>query len=517
MNTLLALALLAVAGSVRATEPPPPAAQEQGSAQRLAPELVRLDQVLTMAQRARDEGRFTPERYAEFLGRFRPSLEKARETTPPSPTATALYARILARLGEPQQAADALEPALKERPDDAELRVALGHIRYQQRDYASALAEAEGALAREPGNQAALALKYLSKDRTAGDATPAPSLPPSGMEAPSVLQDPRLVDAGLKSLGRRNALQFTDEAMRRIKIRDPQEALRYLVLAEASDPALPDVPMQQGIAYRELKRHAAAVESFERAETLWRALGTAKSDELADMARSMREHEAATSAPAQAPAESPAKPVERRTPLWPVGAALIAVGLGAAVILEKRRSEAQVRELIDVAGPAGIVLVGAAITAAAMFPPARLVANPGGTATLVEATALARTAAAAYVTKEAASEYVSYSKSQPSSSGSSPDPAQGESKPRSLEDPESLRGATPEEVRALIPEHWERGPMRTGRGEIARFPGTKGNDIVQISQGNPSAPDALHQGPYVKIVRYGKQVRIPLKGNPALK
>lgn len=58
--------------------------------------------------------------------------------------------------------------------------------------------------------------------------------------------------------------------------------------------------------------------------------------------------------------------------------------------------------------------------------------------------------------------------------------------------------------------------MRTGRGEIYRVPGTNGTDIIQISEGNPNAPDPLHREPYVKIVRYGKTIRIPLRGGPAI-
>ena len=88
---------------------------------------------------------------------------------------------------------------------------------------------------------------------------------------------------------------------------------------------------------------------------------------------------------------------------------------------------------------------------------------------------------------------------------------------RSLSNPESLKGATPEEVRSLIPADWERGPMRTGRGEIFRVPGTKGADMIQLSEGNHGSPDALHQGPYIKIVTHGKTVRIPLEGNSDLK
>lgn len=82
---------------------------------------------------------------------------------------------------------------------------------------------------------------------------------------------------------------------------------------------------------------------------------------------------------------------------------------------------------------------------------------------------------------------------------------------RSLSDPASLRGATGEEVASLIPKDWASRPMRTGRGMIYERPGTRGADIIQISRGNPAAPDALHQGPYVKIVTAGKTTRVDLQ------
>lgn len=82
---------------------------------------------------------------------------------------------------------------------------------------------------------------------------------------------------------------------------------------------------------------------------------------------------------------------------------------------------------------------------------------------------------------------------------------------RSLSDPNSLRGATAEEVASLIPKDWVTRPMRTGRGTIYEVPGTRGSEIIQISRGNPRAPDPLHQGTYVKISRAGSTIRIELK------
>jgi hypothetical protein len=56
-----------------------------------------------------------------------------------------------------------------------------------------------------------------------------------------------------------------------------------------------------------------------------------------------------------------------------------------------------------------------------------------------------------------------------------------------------------------------------GRRFFNEVPGTKGSDYIEVSIGNPASPDKLHQGPYVKIVRFGRTVRIPLKGNLELR
>lgn len=96
-----------------------------------------------------------------------------------------------------------------------------------------------------------------------------------------------------------------------------------------------------------------------------------------------------------------------------------------------------------------------------------------------------------------------------------PPPARGapaalQASGRSLSDPSSLRGATADEIVGLIPKDWVTRPMRTGRGMIYERPGSRGADIIQISRGNPRAPDPLHQGPYVKISRAGSTTRVEL-------
>ena len=86
---------------------------------------------------------------------------------------------------------------------------------------------------------------------------------------------------------------------------------------------------------------------------------------------------------------------------------------------------------------------------------------------------------------------------------------------RDLRDPSTLRGATPAEVRRLIPDDWVEKPLKKGAGVRFGDPKRPG-DMLAIEAGVPGHPDHVHSGPYVKFSRNGKTVRIPLLGNPAL-
>lgn len=408
MLPVTALVFLLAIGSAQA-----PAEQPERSAPKtaVAPQLARLDQALSLALEAKQEGRLTAERYDEFLKRFRVAFDEARAVTPPSPAAAALVARILARLGELGQAEAVLGPALEANPDDSGLLVALGHARFEAGDYPAALAQAETVLKRDPANKQAMALKRFSEGRSKGATTGAASLPAVGLEEASILSDPRIVLAARDALARKSAIGYADEAIRRLKIDDPQAALRYLAMAEAVDPGYADIPMQQGFAHRQLREHAAAMERFARAETLWRALGTPRADEAAAMARKLGAEQAEALAGEAASSEDAPNPQEHGMPLWPVGAALIAVGLGVAVIIEKRRSEEQVRRLLEVAGPAGIAVIGAVLVAATLAPPAGIVMRSGGAVALVEASAIGRAGVGVYGANELIRTYASYAKS----------------------------------------------------------------------------------------------------------
>jgi hypothetical protein len=88
---------------------------------------------------------------------------------------------------------------------------------------------------------------------------------------------------------------------------------------------------------------------------------------------------------------------------------------------------------------------------------------------------------------------------------------------RSLDDPESLRGATPEEVKRLAPSNFEESPTKKGDGIRLADPERKGEQI-RIMPGNPNDPNPTKQGPYVRISKNGKvSPPIPLQGNPTVR
>ena len=86
---------------------------------------------------------------------------------------------------------------------------------------------------------------------------------------------------------------------------------------------------------------------------------------------------------------------------------------------------------------------------------------------------------------------------------------------RDLDDLTSLRGATPDEVRELVPDTWTEKPLKKGDGVRFLNPKRPG-ESVSLEDGWPGHPDPLHSGPYVKISRDGVIERIPLRGNPVL-
>ncbi len=87
---------------------------------------------------------------------------------------------------------------------------------------------------------------------------------------------------------------------------------------------------------------------------------------------------------------------------------------------------------------------------------------------------------------------------------------------RSLDDVNSLRGASWNEVENLIPKDWIKNPLNKGVGIKFVNPNKKGEQIL-LEKGFLESKDALHRGPYMKISKDGNVTRIPLEGNPTLK
>lgn len=248
-------------------------------------ELGRLEQVLTQAQQARNAGEFQPDRYEEFLTQFRGSLDSAWAACPRSNENSAAFARIVARLGKTAQALAVLGPALKQSPDDPDLKLTSGEVHFENKNYSTSLAMANAVLAKDPGNNRALALKHFSQGRISGVSPSSKGLPSSEPEdSRSIWTDPRIVQSGQRTIGRMNSIYFMDQAVDRLKIKDPGEALRFLALAEVSDPASADVAMQQGLAYIDLKEPMKALGRFSQAEERWQAAGNGN----AELARTMK-------------------------------------------------------------------------------------------------------------------------------------------------------------------------------------------------------------------------------------
>jgi hypothetical protein len=86
---------------------------------------------------------------------------------------------------------------------------------------------------------------------------------------------------------------------------------------------------------------------------------------------------------------------------------------------------------------------------------------------------------------------------------------------RSLNDVSSLEGASWHEVESLIPKNWIKGPLNKGEGIKFINPAKRGEQIL-LEKGWPDHKDLLHRGPYMKISRDGRIIRIPLEGNPTM-
>ncbi|MBI2790043.1 MAG: protein kinase [Elusimicrobia bacterium] len=144
-------------------------------------------------------------------------------------------------------------------------------------DYPKAAADAQRVLKTFPDDKAARSIYEMSKGRAknavvAVATTQSRPLADSLAEF-SLLDDPRLKEAGRRAGDRAAAIKRTETAMRFINAGDGTRALAAANAAVEADPALADGYMIRGLAYTILKEFAAALREFTKAIDLWSAQG----------------------------------------------------------------------------------------------------------------------------------------------------------------------------------------------------------------------------------------------------
>lgn len=339
---LLAVVLLPLPSGFAQGDGPPTGQQPRPASERKAenpaPQLVRLDHSLTKTHEDKRLGRIDEKRYREFLSKFRTDLEAVMARIKPTPPNTALHARILSRLGDSKQALAALDPALKVDPASPALRVALGQVRYDQKDYPAALAEANAVLARDPANEEALALKYFSEGRVGPSGVPSMGAPggmsdgavaateqfraPRAEDSPKVQAlVPRIRDA--RNDGDfRTAMSLTQELMRTEPTSEYTQEI-YRIVAKDHAQWRRD---QEAIGYiYSAKAALKAGRGNEALEWAHKAVQTNPTPVVTEFAEKVREIVGDVSV--EAPKRAPVAPKNGGLPLWPL---FPAFGLGAA-------------------------------------------------------------------------------------------------------------------------------------------------------------------------------------------
>jgi RHS repeat-associated protein len=86
---------------------------------------------------------------------------------------------------------------------------------------------------------------------------------------------------------------------------------------------------------------------------------------------------------------------------------------------------------------------------------------------------------------------------------------------RSLLNPQSMVGATEQELRAMIPKDWLSAPITKGTGVKFGPPAKQfgGKGFIEFTNGYPNMLDPLHQGPYIRVSVGGLQYRVAGFGN----
>lgn len=195
MKLPLALALILTALPGFADDAAAPANMQSGAAiqtSKAHPDLLLLEQDLTLKQNDKKEDRVTQEDYQAWETEFRELLAAALARVPPSPDNNATHARIMAMIGDRAQAQATLDQALKENPGSPVLLRTKGRLLYEQNDFPGAAQL--GLQAWEKSGHTDLAAQELyqtSKDRHAPSGAVA-SLPADTLR---ISQEPAVVSA----------------------------------------------------------------------------------------------------------------------------------------------------------------------------------------------------------------------------------------------------------------------------------------------------------------------------------
>jgi len=85
-----------------------------------------------------------------------------------------------------------------------------------------------------------------------------------------------------------------------------------------------------------------------------------------------------------------------------------------------------------------------------------------------------------------------------------------------FDNPSTVEGKDPADIKKAIPKDWPEAEAKSGRGRRFSDPAHKG-DQIRVMDGNPADPNPVKRGPYIRISKSGKVSNpIPLKGNPTL-
>jgi tetratricopeptide (TPR) repeat protein len=148
-------------------------------------------------------------------------------------------------------------------------------------DYPKAAEDAARVLKTFPDDKSARSIYEMSKGRTRTGVVSiatTQSRPLAGaLVEDSLLDDPRLREAGRRAADRVAAIDRSKEAMRLINIGDGARALVAANATVEADPALADGYMMRGMAYVILKEFASALREFTKAIDLWSAQGKKES------------------------------------------------------------------------------------------------------------------------------------------------------------------------------------------------------------------------------------------------